>query len=80
MNKLKPYIEPVSEWVSVKDGLPKVSGKYAVAFSSRNTNFDVDDFNADIGEWDFYNKEDMVKVKWWMKLPTVPKELFNEKD
>lgn len=68
-DKMKPYVEPAPNWVSVKDALPKEGGTYVVAFSSRGNNFDVDDFNTNTGYWEFYNKEDMVKPKYWMKLP-----------
>lgn len=71
-HKLKPYIEAVPTWNSVEDVLPKENGTYAVAFSSRGNNFDVDDFNTNTGGWEFFNKEDMVKPKYWMKLPKPP--------
>lgn len=80
-DKMKPYVEYVEEvpdWISVEDALPKENGTYAVAFSSRGNNFDVDDFNTNSGDWEFFNKEDMVKPKYWMKLPKLPKGVNNE--
>lgn len=71
-HKLKPYVEAVSTWISVEDTLPKENGTYAVAFSSRGNNLDVDLFNTNTGQWEYYNKEDMVKPKYWMKLPKPP--------
>lgn len=68
-DKMKPYVEAVPTWISVEDALPKENGTYAVAFSSRGNNFDADDFNTNTGDWEFYNKEDMAKPKYWMKLP-----------
>ena len=58
-------------WYKMDKRLPPKSGKYLVAFSSRNFNYDVDEYDANTGLWDFYNKEDMVKVKWWMEIPNI---------
>lgn len=77
-DKMKPYVESVPSWVSVEDYLPKENDTYAVAFSSRGNNFDVDDFNANTGDWEYYNKEDIVKPKYWLKLPKLPKGVSDE--
>lgn len=58
-------------WYKMDKRPPPKSGKYLVAFSSRNFNYDVDEYDANTGQWDFYNKEDMVKVKWWMEIPSI---------
>lgn len=57
------------KWIDVDDSLPEKQDTYLVAFSSEGAGVDVDDFNVKTGQWDFYNKDDMVKVKFWMSIP-----------
>ena len=65
-------------WFSVKDKLPESSGSYVVAFSSKNINFDVDEFNNITNQWDFYSKDGMVTPKYWMQLPNIKKGVNDE--
>lgn len=65
------------KWNDVGDKLPETQETYLVAFSSEGAGIDVDNFDVKTGQWDFYNKDGMVKVKFWM---SVPKPDWRESD
>lgn len=71
----------MSEWISVKERLPEVSGDYLVAILdrrrksyTRDTAYIVDG-QWQVGTFDFYPVEDLGRreyVTHWMPLPPAP--------
>lgn len=68
----------ICKWIDVEDSLPETQETYLVAFSSEGAGVDVDSFNVKTGQWDFYNKEGMVRVKFWMSIPKPDWREHNE--
>ena len=71
----EPTIEVVQQWVSVKDRLPKNTGRYLTANISADDERCVFDLWFDCGEWyiDENDDEFIYKVTHWMPLPQLPK-------
>lgn len=55
----------MSDWISVKDGLPTSSGSYLVYANV----VDIDIYDAEEGEWEFWCN---WKVTHWQPLPDSP--------
>ena len=59
----------MAEWISVKDRLPEIYGKYLVACRGNN----IPQIRYYDGVWDVWNC--VAEVTHWMPLPELPKDI-----